>query len=114
MDSLRLPTFVIDAHRQPGIPLHRQQHPIGNVVALDGVSQGVHVHRPGRRSPGFGPNCPKPVPTERDQHMIAPPGRHRHPPLPHTPRRAGTPLPAGHSPPPPHHPPPPHPPPPPP
>ena len=56
---------------EPGIHLHRQEHAIRNVIALDRIRQGVHVHRPRRRCARLGPQGGITVPPERHQHMVA-------------------------------------------
>ena len=64
--------------REPSIHLDRQEHTIGNIIALDRVGQRVHVHRPGGRGTRFWPEGRIPIPAQRHEHMITQAAGDRH------------------------------------
>ena len=78
------------SHGEPGIHLHRQEHAIGNVIALNGVGQSVHVHRPGGRGTGLGPECGIAIPAQRYENVVTKAAGDRHRCVLERCRRAGS------------------------
>ena len=77
------------AGRQPRIHLDRQEHAIGEIIALDGIGQRVHVHRPGWRRTGLGPERRITIPAQRHEDVIADAAGDRHRSVLQRRRRAG-------------------------